>query len=76
MKLNSKQLEEALFVYSMTCEFFPESPETWLRLGETHEKLNDSLRAAHAYKKAIELDPDGEAGRGAVKKLNALEQKK
>jgi predicted TPR repeat methyltransferase len=73
--LKSNRLEEALFVYSMTSEFFPESAEIWVRLGETHEKLEDLTSAASAYQKALELDPDGEAGREGAKRLNTLNQK-
>ena len=73
--LNSKQLKEALFVYSMTAEFYPESPGVWLGLGETHEKLNDLERAAFAYRKSFELDPSGEAGREGAERLKALKSK-
>ena len=73
--LQSKQLKEALFVYSMTAEFYPQSPGTWLGLGKTHEKLNDPERAVYAYKKAVELDPSGEAGREGAERLKALKPK-
>jgi hypothetical protein len=73
--LKSNRLEEALFVYSMTSEFFPESAEIWVRLGETHEKLEDFTRAAYAYEKALELDPEGSAGQEGARRLDTLEQK-
>lgn len=72
--LKSNRLEEALFVYSMTSEFFPGSPRTWVGLGETQEKLEDSKGAAFAYKKAVELDPEGTAGREAARRLKTLKQ--
>lgn len=73
--LNGNLLEEALFVYSMTSEFFPKSSRIWRKLGEVHEKLEDSENAVKAYEKAIELDPSGDAGREAVNRLNILKQK-
>ena len=73
--LKSNRLEEALFVYSMTSEFFPASARTWVGLGETHEKLEDSERAQDAYKKALELAPEGQAGREGANRLKTLKQK-
>ncbi|TNF73478.1 MAG: tetratricopeptide repeat protein [Bacteroidetes bacterium] len=64
-----------MFVYSMTSEFFPESARIWIGLGEVHEKQGDSESAIRAYEKAVELDPTGEAGREASKRLSALKQK-
>jgi tetratricopeptide (TPR) repeat protein len=73
--LESNRLEEALFVYSMTSELLPESPKIWVRLGEAHEKLDDLEQAAQAYERAMELDPEGAAGREGAERLKALRQK-
>ena len=73
--LKSNRLEEAMFVFTMTSESFPESARIWMRLGETHEKLEDSENAAMAYEKAIQLDSSGETGREAARRLAALKQK-
>jgi hypothetical protein len=73
--LKGNRLEEAMFVYSMTSEFFPESARIWIGFGEVHEKQGDSESAIRAYEKAVELDPTGEAGREASKRLSALKQK-
>ena len=64
-----------MFVFTMTAESFPESARIWMRLGETHEKLEDSENAAMAYEKAIQLDSSGETGREAARRLAALKQK-
>ncbi len=74
--LKSNRLEEAMFVFKMTAESFPESARIWMRLGETHEKLEDSENAAKAYEKAIQLDSSGETGREAARRLATLKQKK
>lgn len=71
--LQSKQLKEAMFVYSMTAEFFPDSPGLWLGLGETHEKLKDPAKAVQAYKRAVALDPEGEVGREAGRRLDQMQ---
>lgn len=73
--LNNNRLEEALFVYSMTSELLPESAKIWVRLGETHEKMDDLAKAAQAYTKAVELDPEGATGREGAERLNALQEK-
>lgn len=73
--LKSNRLDESLFVYTMTSEFFPESPWIWIRLGETHQKLGNMEKAAWAYEKASELNPSGEAGREGLKRLSLLQEK-
>lgn len=73
--LKSNRLEEAMFVYSMTSEFFPESSRIWMNFGAVHEKLGDSKSAVLAYEKAVELDPSGESGKEAAKRLTSLKEK-
>ncbi|MEJ2585426.1 MAG: tetratricopeptide repeat protein [Robiginitalea sp.] len=72
--LKSNQLQEALFIYSMISEFFPDSPWIWIRYGETHQKLGDLQKASRAYQKAVALDPSGEAGMEAAKRLANMEK--
>lgn len=45
----------------------PNSPEAWLRLAQTEEKLKDEVAARRAYQKYLEVAPDAK-NKGAIEK--------
>jgi tetratricopeptide (TPR) repeat protein len=48
--------EDALIIYKMNLERFPDSPAIWFGIGEEHEALQDIPSAVSAYEKALSLD--------------------
>ena len=50
----------------------PALAEAWRRLGEAREKMHNRPGAAEAYKKFLELAPDGKQATDIKKKLNGL----
>ena len=51
------RFEDALIIYLMNSERFPESPDIWMGIGEAQEGLGDTEAAIKAYEKSAELDP-------------------
>ncbi len=70
--LNSKQLDEALFVAEMNAGFFPESARVWLKKGEVLLKKEQFPAASEALKKAVSLDPNGVEGQKASELLRSF----
>lgn len=50
------QFEDALIIYSMNAERFPQSASIWTGIGEMNEKLDRIPAAIEAYEKAVVLD--------------------
>ncbi|WP_445385008.1 S41 family peptidase [Robiginitalea sp. IMCC44478] len=74
--LNSEQYQEAIFVFTMLTNLFPESANTWDSLAEGYWRAGDLEKARMFYNKAIELDPDGNIGKRARQMLKQLEEGK
>lgn len=72
--LKGNQLEEALFVFSMNAEFFPEDALVWNAMGDVYTQMDDFEKAREAYAKAIQIDPTGTKGEEARKKVGKLKQ--
>ena len=64
--LNVNRLEEAYFVAEMNLGFFPESAGTWLRKGEVLAQMGQEEEARTCLAKAVELDPESQAGKRAA----------
>jgi tetratricopeptide (TPR) repeat protein len=63
--LGSGQIEEALFIFQMITDLFPESPNAWDSLAEAHLKAENKEKALQYYNKALKMDPNGATGRNA-----------
>jgi len=71
--LGSGQTNEAIFVFQMVADLFPESANAWDSLAEGYLKAGDKAKAIEYYNKAIKIDPDGPTGKNAkemIKKIN------
>ena len=64
----------AILILDMNVELYPDSANAWSSLGDAHQKGGDFEKATKAYKKAIELDPQGAAGMHAEEMLLTLEK--
>lgn len=71
--LSGKRFEEAIFVFTMTTQLFPESANAWDSLAEAYWKSGDIVKAKEFYNKAISLDPNGNIGANAIKMLKRIE---
>ncbi|MFH0761235.1 MAG: alpha/beta hydrolase-fold protein [Bacteroidota bacterium] len=67
--LNKGMVIEAIEIFKMTAEIFPESFNSWDSLGEAYMKKSDKTNAKKSYKKSLELNPRNE---NAAKMLEQL----
>ena len=67
--MNSGKIAEAIEVFKLNVELFPESFNVYDSLGEAYMKSGDKKNAIKNYKKSLELNPNNENGKEMLKKL-------
>lgn len=70
--LGNDQQQEAIFVFTMITELFPDSANAWDSLAEGFLKVGDKEKATEYYNKAITMDPNGTTGRNAREMLKTI----
>ncbi|AGZ54452.1 tetratricopeptide repeat protein [Mycobacterium kansasii] len=63
----SGQPERALELISQAIEIYPKDPAFYLNLGKTHQDLGNSTAAIAAFESALQLKPDLEAAKAALR---------
>src|SRR5688572_9561433 len=74
--LNSKQLDQALYVFDLNTKLYPKSANTWDSFAEANWKANKIEKAVEYYNKAIELDPNGVTGDNSRRMLEQIKKAK
>jgi tetratricopeptide (TPR) repeat protein len=69
--LRENRVAEAIAVFKVNVELYPQSSNVYDSLGEAYLASGDKELAAINYKKALELDPKNQSAADALKKLNA-----
>ncbi len=69
--LQSGKVSDAIEVFKLNVEMFPESPNVYDSLGESYMNNGDKEMAIKNYKKVLELDPKNENAANMLKKLEA-----
>ncbi len=72
--LAAKRLEEAIFVFGLNSEYYPDSPRVWVSLAEANWNAGNLQQARELFQKAISMDPDGPVGANATKMLLKLNE--
>ena len=49
---------DAIIIFRMNADRFPESPRPWAGIGDSHEALGQIEEAVKAYEKAVEISPN------------------
>lgn len=70
--LNMKKTDEALKVFKLNTELFPDAFNTWDSLAEAYMVKGENAEAEKYYKKSLELNPDNS---NAKKRLEKLQEK-
>ena len=63
--LGGNRIKEAIYVFQLNTQLFPESANCYDSLAESYWRANDLEKARELYKKAIKMDPDGPTGENA-----------
>ncbi len=72
--LSSGQHQEAIFVFSIVTQMFPNSANAWDSLAEGYLTAGDVEKAKELYNKALSMDPDGPTGSNAREMLQRIER--
>lgn len=67
--MDTGRLDEALKIFTVLAEFFPDDWQSFDSLGEVQLKLGQATPAAENFRKSLVLDP---TNRNAIEKLKAL----
>lgn len=67
--LRQKQLDEAIEVFKLNVELYPQAANVYDSLGEAYMARGDKERAIENYQKALAIDPTMESAKQALKKL-------
>jgi glyoxylase-like metal-dependent hydrolase (beta-lactamase superfamily II) len=71
--LRAQKTREAIEVFKLNTETFPQSWNVWDSLGEACWRARDLETAVKYYEKSLELNPDNENGRNAISTIRGLE---
>ncbi len=67
--LKQGNLEDALLIFQLNTEFYPNAFNTFDSLGECLLQMGKKEEAIQAYKKSLELNPENISGKKALEKL-------
>lgn len=62
---------DAVAIFELNAEQYPESANVWDSLGEGYMATGDTERAIEAYRKSLELDPENENAREKLTEMGA-----
>jgi glyoxylase-like metal-dependent hydrolase (beta-lactamase superfamily II) len=69
--LGQGRLDEAIAVFRLNVERFPDSWNVYDSLGEAHAAKGETERAIELYRRSVELNPDNTNGVQALERLSA-----
>ena len=67
--LNNNKISEAIAIFQMNVELFPDSANVYDSLGEAYMKNNETELAVKNYKKSLELNPENNNAKEMLKRL-------
>jgi tetratricopeptide (TPR) repeat protein len=69
--LAEKKVRDAIGIFKLNAQLYPQSSNVYDSLGEAHTASGDKEQAVKDFRKAVELDPDNEHAIAALKALGA-----
>jgi len=67
--LQMKKIPEAIAIFKLNVEAFPNSSNVYDSLGEAHMAAGDKALAIQNYERSLQLNPENQGAREALKKL-------
>ncbi|CAM1347581.1 tetratricopeptide repeat protein [Tenacibaculum crassostreae] len=72
--LRDNQYENALEVFKINIELYPNSSNTYDSTGDAYAKMKDTTMAIEYYKKALAINPENRSSKRAIEKLRSKEK--
>lgn len=69
--MTEKKLNEAIEVFKLNIELYPDSWNVYDSMGEAYLANGDTKLALEFYRKSVELNPDNQAGKEVIKKYES-----
>jgi tetratricopeptide (TPR) repeat protein len=69
--VRAKKFKEAIRIFQLNVEAYPQSSNTWDSLGEAYLAAGNRLQSIVNYRKALQLNPNNRNAAGALRKLGA-----
>jgi tetratricopeptide (TPR) repeat protein len=70
--MGNGKIEQAIEIFQLNTELYPESANAYDSLGEAYMKNGDTEKAIKNYEKSIELNPENNNARDKLKELKPL----
>jgi glyoxylase-like metal-dependent hydrolase (beta-lactamase superfamily II) len=70
--LGQNRVDDAIAIFELNVERFPESWNVYDSLGEAHATKGNTARAIELYRRSLELNPDNTNGVQALERLTAV----
>jgi len=70
--LSESKLEEAIAIFKMNVEFFPENWNCYDSLGEAYLEMEEIASALSNYQRSVELNPDNTHALEVIKQLKEI----
>ncbi len=67
--MQADKLEEAIYIFKLTVDLFPESSNAFDSLAEAYLNAGNKELATRYYEQSVRLDPENANGAAALKKL-------
>jgi len=74
--LNNALYEDAIMIFVMNTELFPDTIGVWNRLAEAYVKAGELEKAISCYQQVIDLDPEAETATKAGELIKSITAKK
>jgi Flp pilus assembly protein TadD len=71
--LGRRKLDEAIAVFTLNVEFYPDSWNVYDSLGEAYMNRGDTDRAIRYYRKTLQMNPNNPGARTALRTMGAKE---
>ena len=69
--LGAGRAADAVVVFKMTADAYPQSWNAWDSLAEGYAETGDREKAIQYYERSLALNPDNAGGRAALERLRA-----
>jgi tetratricopeptide (TPR) repeat protein len=70
--VKENKLQDAVSIFSLNAEMYPDSPNVWDSLAESYWRSGNTAKAKELYNKVIEMDPNGIYGENARNMLDRM----